>query len=124
MKLKQVIDIAAALSSITTAKLPAKASYRVAKAINLLRPEVTTFEEQRIKLAAELGTLSEDRMSYTFDGDSAAKFQAQLNELLEEECNVVIPTVAPDDLGTAEIEPQHLIALDGAFIKEIGNEAQ
>ena len=60
MKLKQVIDIATALSSIATAKLPAKASYRIAKAINLLRPEVTTFEEQRVKLAKELGTLSED----------------------------------------------------------------
>lgn len=124
MKLKQALEVAAALSSLATAKLPAKSSYRVAKAINLLRPDVATFEEQRVKLAAELGTLSEDGMSYTFDDATATKFQAQLNELLEEECNVVIPTVAPDDLGTAEIEPQHLIALDGAFIKEIGNEAQ
>ena len=118
MKLSQLIEIFPALNVLAQSKLPAKTGYRIAKAINLIRPELAAYDAERIKLATELGTKSEDGQQYQFADDAAKKFMAQMNALTDEDVAITLPTIAPDDLGNVAIEPQHLLALDGVFILE------
>ena len=118
MKLFQVVEIFPALQALGATKLSAKAGYRIAKAINLVRPEIQAYEEQRIKLAQELGTKSEDGLHFRFEDTAAKTFMEQLNALLDENCTIALPTIAPDELGEIAIEPQHLAVLDGIVIKE------
>ena len=118
MNLSQLVQITPALQALAGTKLPAKSAYRVAKAINLITPELKLFEEHRLKLAEEHGTKSEDGQNYTFANGSAEAFSAALQTLLDEEVAITLPTISPDDLGTADIEPAHLAALDGIIIKD------
>lgn len=117
MQLRTLISITQAIHALGATKLPAKTAYRVAKAINAIRPEMAAYDEARLKLAAELGTLSEDGLQYVF-GDNTQAFIRQHEALLDEESTVTLPTITPDDLGDVAIEAHHLAALDGVFIKE------
>jgi hypothetical protein len=119
MKLTKLIEIFPALNALAQCKLPAKTGYRIARAINLIKPELAAYEAERIKLAESLGTKSEDGQHYQFADDNAQAFVVQMNALTDEEVDITLPTITPDDLGDASIEPQHLIALDGVFIVEL-----
>ncbi len=118
MKLSRLIEIFPALNMLSQSKMPAKTGYRVVKAINLIRPEIAAYEGERIKLAESLGKKSEDGQHFNFEGDNAKNFMDQINALTDEEVEITLPTITPEDLGSLSIEPQHLLALDGVFIKE------
>lgn len=118
MKLSQIVECAPALSALAATKLPAKSAYRVAKAINLIKPELTAYEESRLKLAEQFGVKSEDGTSFQFDADGAASFSKGMADLGNEDVDLKLPTVTPDELGDIEIEPMHLAALDGVLIME------
>ena len=118
MKLSKILEISGALNVLANTKLPAKASYRVAKAINLITSELKVYDQARVKLAEELGTKSEDGSRFDFADDAAKSFNDQIQALLEEEVDITLPTVTPDELGAIEIEPLHLAILDGVIIKE------
>ena len=112
MKLQTLLGVAQALSVLNTSKIPVKAGFRIAKAINLVNAEIKTYDEQRLKLAQELGTLTEDGRNYQFLGDNGVIFTTQLNELLDEEVDLSLPSITIDELGeNFSIEPQHLAAL-------------
>jgi hypothetical protein len=118
MKLSKLIEMFPALNTLAQSKLPAKTGYRIAKAINLIKPELAAYEEQRIKLAESLGTKTDDGQQFKFEDDGAKKFIEQMNALTDEEVEITLPSITPDDLGDVAIEPVHLAALDGVFIKE------
>lgn len=118
MKLKTIIEITPALSALGATKLPAKIAYRVAKALNAIKADYTTYEEQRTKLLRELGTPDKVDPNIVRLGDNAAAFDEQIKALIDEDVAVTLPTITLDDLGDASIEPMHLAALDGIFIVE------
>lgn len=117
MQLRTLVSLAPAFHALGATKLPAKTAYRVAKAINALRPELAAYDDARLKLAAELGTLSEDGQQYSF-GENGPAFTRQHEALLDEDCAVTLPSITPDELGDISIEAHHLAVLDGVFIKE------
>jgi hypothetical protein len=119
MKLSQLIEIFPALSALAQTKLPARTGYRIAKAINLLKPELTAYENERIKLAESLGKRTEDGQQFKFNDGNAKEFIQQMNALTDEEVTIAFPTITPDDLGDVSIEPAHLATLDGIIIKEL-----
>lgn len=116
MKLKTIIEITPALSALGATKLPAKIAYRVARALNAIKPDAVAYDEQRMKLLRELGTPDEKDQNIVRLGDNAAAFDEQIKALLDEDVTVTLPTITLDDLGDASIEPMHLAALDGIFI--------
>lgn len=118
MNLATLVQITPALQALAGTKLPSKTAYRIAKCINLITPELKLFEEHRLKLAEEHGTRSEDGTQYQFANGAAEAFSAALQTLLDEEVAITLPTISPDDLGSAEIEPSHLAALDGIILKD------
>lgn len=128
MKLETVAQIFPSLQALSATKLPAKAGYRIGKALNKVIGEMKEFEAQRIKLAASIGELSPDGGTYLFRKidpetkevlfDRTDEFNSQFAALLDEEADLDLPTITPDDLGDVEIEPRHLAVLDGIVIVE------
>lgn len=118
MKLAILMEITPALQVLNATKIPATAGYRVGKALRKVEPEVRAFEEQRMKLAQELGTLNPVKNVYEFEGENSKSFHTQLAALLDEEVEVNIPKLAIADLGNAYIEPVHLATLDGVVLFE------
>ena len=122
MKLSALLEISPALSALATTKLPAKSGYRIGKWITLIKAEETAYHAERNKLLQELGTpgeVQDGNQQFTFTEESGKQFIEQQNALSDEEVDTAsLPTITPDDLGSAEIEPHHLAALDGIIIKE------
>jgi hypothetical protein len=118
MKLSKIIEMAPALNALAQLKLPAKTGFRIAKALNLIKPELEAYEAQRIKLAESLGTKTEDGSQFLFQDENAKSFIEQMNALTDEDISITLPTIKPDDLGDVAIEPSALMALDGVFIVE------
>lgn len=118
MKLAQVTSVAASLGALAQCKLPAKTAYRVARAMASIKPEVEAFDAARLSLAEQYGKRSDDGQRFEFDAEGAKAFDAEMTTLVDQDVAVVFQTVTPDELGSVEIEPAHLFALDGIFIKE------
>lgn len=116
MKLSDITNMLPSLQAMAATKLPVKAGYRVAKAMNLIKPDLAAYDEQRTKLLQEFGTLSEDRASYTFTPESGKLFAEAHQQLLEEECDLVLPTIQLDELGDLSIEPMHLAILSALIV--------
>ena len=129
MLLSKLLEITPALTALSQTKLSAKVGYRIAKAINLVNPELMAYDAQRVKLAESLGKKSADGKVFEFIEidpetkevirDNSKEWDAQLKAMGEEEVDIKLPTITPDDLGDVSIEPAHLAALDGIIIKEV-----
>ena len=123
MKLSQLLEVTPAINALAGTKLPAKTGYRLGKWITLVKAEEAEFHAARNKLLQELGTAGEANadgsMPFSFTAENGKQFVEQQNALSDEEVDTAsLPTITPDDLGSAEIEPHHLAALDGIIIKE------
>ena len=118
MKLKQLIEIYPALLALGNTKLPARVGFRVAKAINIVKPEIAAYEDQRSKLMQEHGTLSEDGSQYNFVGAAMGAFAGDINALVDEECDVALPAITEAELADVNIEPATLAALLGVVVLE------
>ena len=124
MQLKQLLEIFPAVSALGSTKLSAKPGYRVAKIINLIKPDMVAYDEQRNKLLQELGTPVEGEPGrFSILGDNLKSFADQEKALLEEEVSIDLPKIKIDDLVTndgkqIEIEPMYLAALDGIILTD------
>lgn len=119
MKLLEITNMLPALNSLAAQKIPVKAGYRIAKTLNMIKPDLAAYEEQRTKLLQEFGTLSEDRGSYNFTNANSLLFQVAHQALLEEEVVfLVLPTIKLSELGELSIEPLHLAALSSIIIED------
>lgn len=122
MKLSDIINIYPALNALANVKLPAVASYRIGKAINKTKKIVSAFEAERSKLALALATEQPDpnvpgNTIYVFaDLESRVKFEEQVKALLDEEEDIVLPTLTVAELGNISVEPAILSLLDGVVL--------
>ena len=118
MKLSAIIAAVPSIQLLAGSKLPAKASYRVAKALKVLQPELEEYETQRLKLAKQYGVPNADNTGFDFTAENAPKFSAEMQTLLDEEVTITLTPVHIDDLGSLDIEPSHLVALDGILLTD------
>lgn len=121
MKLAQILVMEPALQALSQVKLPVKGGYRVSKLILAFSKEAQLYHEQRNKLLQDLGKPNEDGSQFMLreeavDGsvvfDNVKEFNEQINSLLEVDVGE-FDKIKLDDFGSAQIEPQHLLALDG-----------
>jgi len=71
-------------------------------------------------LCERLGTLSEDGTQYVFaDKEKAQEFQEELTALLDTQVELRHTTLTLDKLGSAEIAPTELMALDWLVVEEL-----
>lgn len=118
MKLSAIVEIAPHLAALAATKLPAKAGFRIAENLNLVKPKMRHYDAERTKLADSLATKSADGTRYEFNQDNGKQFVDQMAALGDEDVEIKFLTIAPADLGDVAIEPQHLAALMGVVIKE------
>ena len=119
MKLSKAIDVFASLQALGAVKLPAKAGYRIGKAINKLRSEIAAYEEERNKLLVEFGNPVEDITGqYQIPANNVPQYNAQIAALVDEECNIELPTVTMSELGSISIEPMHLAVLEDIVLDD------
>lgn len=119
MKLSDLLTIVPAMQALTQIKLPAKVSYRVGKAMNMIEPELRAYEKTRGELMRQYGKPHADGMKFTFEGENRDEFVKAMDALVAEEVTTKLPTVTLEDLGDIEIEPAHLAALDGIILVEV-----
>lgn len=120
LQLSELLEISPALSVLNAEKLPVLTGYRIIKAINMIEPELKAYDVQRLKLAAELGELSEDGGSYKFPNPENARiFTEQMAVLLGEIVDIELPKIQICDLGKdLNIEPQLLRPLVDVLLFE------
>lgn len=116
MKMAKAIDTFVALQAIGQEKLKGGVSLRIGRALNMLQPEIKLFEEERTKLAKELGEPQENG-SYKFSDENIIVFNDKVNELMNEEIDITLPTISEEEVSEMTVEPSALAVLDGIMIK-------
>jgi hypothetical protein len=119
MLIEDLLNAQPAMQVLANVKLPAKTSFRLAKALKIIQPDLEAHEAVRLKTAQEFGTISKDGKIYEFaTPELHASFQAAIKELQEEVVEPKFSMISVDDLGDAEIEPSVLLALFGILLSE------
>lgn len=122
MKLEAVIQFTPALQALYAQKLPVKVSYRIARILNIIKPDMLAYEEARMGLFREFGVSADGGNSYSIPPEKALEFNEQFKLLVSEDLKVELPKIKISELGDLQIEPQHLMALDPLLIDDTGAE--
>lgn len=111
MKLFQLIKAKPVLDILVSSKLPAKVSYRIARSLDKINSELKTFEDTRVNMLNQMGTLNADKNIYEFEDGKAAEFQAAIAQVQTEELTFELPKFTAAEMGDCTIEPIHLVTL-------------
>ena len=99
LKLNKIADAQPSVVALMNTKLPVGAAFRVARAAKILGEELQAFDKVRLERAAEFGTLSEDGMTYNFEGENTKLFNSAMEALLNEEVDVPFDLIPSGKLG-------------------------
>ena len=122
MIVKELINSVEALNVLTTTKLPAKTSYKLAVFLKEIADDIDLFNktrDEKLKIFGEpiLSEEGKETGKYSFSKDNGQKFIDEIKELEEVEVTKAIPVIKLEDLGNIEIEPKYLATLSW-LIKE------
>ena len=78
----KIIDAKDAMFNLAQEHLPAKQAIDLARLIKKLEAEIALFDEQRLKICREYGTLTDDGQDFQIDDDKRAAFSQAINDLL------------------------------------------
>jgi len=98
VKLGTLVEATQALNELGTAKLPAKAAYRVAKAIEKIGGHVKTFESVRAETIKRYGEEQENG-NFMVPQDKVQAFMDELNPLIDEDIELDIHPIDVEMLG-------------------------
>lgn len=121
MKAVDVLSMQSSLEALAATKLPAKAAYKVGKALNQARSMINHIRMSQSAVYKEFGDLSEDKAQYLVpaDADRSQAFHEAMGKVLTLEMTAEFHPISLNDLGDVEIEPGHLANLMGHFIVEL-----
>lgn len=113
MKVKASVIVSAVgvLRAIDTTKMKLSTSYKVKTILASCQLAVEDFETKRREMAEKHGTLSEDETHYEFTEEGSQEaFQAEMQEMLDDEVDVDIKKKIPLDLidDYVDIEPANV----------------
>lgn len=118
MKLSTLVGSEESLVKLMALKMPMSVSYKLSKLVFRMQPDLKIWNEKRLELFKEYGTLDEKTDQYTVKPENIVKFQEELTKLLEVEVDL---TFAPEkpfekisvaEFGDAQIEPSVLLQLE------------
>lgn len=119
MKLQTIINSTQSLRNLMAEKLPIKVSYRLSKLVIKIQPELTVYDEQRMKLVKELGT--EENGSWVVSPENITKFTDELAKLQELEVDLKFgedkefEKISMEDLGDIKISSEDMVNLNWLF---------
>lgn len=109
----KLVNSAQALSRLVNQPMKAQYSFPLSRLAKQIEPELKTYDETRMKLLGEYGTLSDDGKQYTFEGDDKAKeFSAELQAVLDSEMEIEFKTISLEKLDRVEVSASDLTVLD------------
>ena len=116
MKILEIVNSIESFNKLLEQKLPAKTSYKIARLVVALNPEVDTYSKTRDAKLKEFGTpvLDEEGKvtdKFSFEGENKTKFIEEMTAVENTELKLDIPEITIDDLGDINIEPKYLSAL-------------
>ena len=127
MKLADIVKVYPGLIAINNVKLPVVASYRISKAIRKSEPIVVDYDKRRIAIAVDVGATEQPNPNSKNPGDTifvfpnpeaGQSYTDQVNAILNEDEDIILPKLAIADLGNITIEPTVLGLLDGIVLFE------
>jgi hypothetical protein len=108
IKLEQIINGVESLKELQEVKLPVKISYRIARLVVKLQPELTVYENKRNELIKELGTEQENGDFKITDPEKLKTFTEKMKELWDMEVEIDWELLKIDDLGDIVVAPKLL----------------
>lgn len=116
MKLKQLILSVESLSYLSSLKLPAVTSYKLALLTKKINPDIEEFHKTRNEKLKEYGEeIMEDEKStgkFNIKQENIEIFNKEIDDLLETELNIDIPDVSISEFSGINIEPKYFIELE------------
>lgn len=115
-------NAAPAFQEISQLRLPAKAAYRIAKALRKINTAATTYDETRRKLLLEHVERNEKGDPIVMNGNAVVKdplgFEKIIKDLLAEENEIDIMPISLNDLGDQVVSTGALADLDWFIVEE------
>jgi hypothetical protein len=118
MKIRELLEKNESLVALSKTKLPVIASFRIAKALEIIEPQMKAFVKVKNEMTVKHGTQTEDGR-YKLDAESVKKAEIEIAPLLDEKANLDgLPEISIQDLGNIEVEPEILYDLMGWLLIE------
>lgn len=121
---EEILVAERALSNLAQAKLPISVGYQVGKTIKAVAKEIKEIRENQLKIAEKYGERGEDgelverNGMYPISPEKQAEFNAEMEELLSETCNLnIVPINVAKLDDKIELSVADLMAL-GRFLAE------
>lgn len=116
-KVLQIFSAKDALIKLSQESLPIKASFRIAKFIDAIKPTLTVVDKQRNDLILKYGQEIEDENGQKIfsirDEESIQKFSEEFNEVLEEEVEISdFKPVTLNDIENVKMTPLEVSVLE------------
>lgn len=111
LKLMQIINAKDSLVELSQKDLAVMASYRVAKILKKIDPEIAIYEDERIKLIRKYGEESEPGRLQVKQ-ENIPEYVKELETLVQQEVDIDIQKVKISEIGNIDIKPAVLINLD------------
>lgn len=108
LKIKEVINASNALRQIAGTKLPVLVSFSFSLFLKSINPIFESYNENRLKLLEEFGTLNKEKNEFEFKEGNRQKYEKKYLELVEAEVEVKVPEIKLADLTDIKIEPELL----------------
>jgi hypothetical protein len=119
LTLHKLVASSPALAELASdTKLPVRTSYWAGKVLRKANAELQDYNETRIKLCEQFGTVSADGRKYEFSDDKLPEFQKQVSELLDTEIELPGEPFTLDKLGEATLSPASMMQLDWLIVEE------
>ena len=122
LKTRQVIDSVKSLNHILGLSLPAKISFELAVLVNDLQTTIKSYNSVYSENVKKYGTIildaeGKETEEYEFTKENRAKFDKEIDSILDIEVDVKIPEIKKSDFNGQNIVPIFLVEL-GWLIKD------
>jgi hypothetical protein len=112
MKLSELVGSEVALVELSVQKMKAKASFRIAKVINQVRPHLETFRKIQQELLEKHGKKNGEGYIIEPDMKGWKTYINEIEDMLVEDVEVSIKKIPLNLLTNAEISAQEIATLD------------
>lgn len=112
LKLSQIVENEVSLSKLGEVKFPTKVSFKIARLVDKIAPDLKNYYKQKQELLEKYGKQEEKegKVFYSFETDKAETFTKEIEDLLSLEIDVDFEPINITEIGDIEIEPKLLIS--------------
>lgn len=99
------------LQKIAKKELPIKTSWKISKFLNKINNELSSIENERIKLVNKYGKIDDNTKEIKVPQENENLFKKEFLDFLSVNVNIDCETIKIEDLGDIELTPADLLIL-------------